>query len=172
MSPLDFIADIVTFGADYTADAPIYITLTLGAGDSDTQLLLANGTNLLTDNSGVTFSNFYINILGYPPGTTLNGGCTAGNAFGLLTFNANSTGAVFAGLPGLPGGPGLPNFFSTQLSIGISLASPAERTETIVLFLSPTPVPEPSTWAMMLLGFTGLGYAGFRSNRARRSVAA
>ena len=24
------------------------------------------------------------------------------------------------------------------------------------------PVPEPSTWAMLLLGFAGLGYAGFR----------
>ena len=23
-------------------------------------------------------------------------------------------------------------------------------------------VPEPSTWAMMLLGFAGLGYAGYR----------
>ena len=26
----------------------------------------------------------------------------------------------------------------------------------------PGGVPEPSTWAMMLLGFAGLGYAGFR----------
>jgi hypothetical protein len=26
-------------------------------------------------------------------------------------------------------------------------------------------VPEPSTWAMMVLGFAGLGYAGFRSRR-------
>jgi hypothetical protein len=28
------------------------------------------------------------------------------------------------------------------------------------------PVPEPSTWAMMLLGFAGLGYAGYRRARA------
>jgi PEP-CTERM motif len=28
--------------------------------------------------------------------------------------------------------------------------------------ISGTTVPEPSTWAMMLLGFTGLGYAAFR----------
>jgi hypothetical protein len=28
-------------------------------------------------------------------------------------------------------------------------------------------IPEPSTWAMMLLGFAGLGYAGYRSRRAR-----
>jgi hypothetical protein len=27
------------------------------------------------------------------------------------------------------------------------------------------PVPEPSTWAMMLIGFSGLGFAGFRQSR-------
>jgi hypothetical protein len=26
-------------------------------------------------------------------------------------------------------------------------------------------VPEPSTWAMMLIGFAGLGYAGFKQTR-------
>jgi hypothetical protein len=26
-------------------------------------------------------------------------------------------------------------------------------------------IPEPSTWAMMLLGFAGLGYAGYRNAR-------
>jgi len=30
---------------------------------------------------------------------------------------------------------------------------------------SPTTVPEPSTWAMMLLGFAGLGFAGYRRAR-------
>ncbi len=27
------------------------------------------------------------------------------------------------------------------------------------------PIPEPSTWAMMLFGFVGLGYAGYRQRR-------
>ena len=31
-------------------------------------------------------------------------------------------------------------------------------------------VPEPSTWAMMLLGFAGLGYAGLRKGRARSPI--
>jgi hypothetical protein len=30
-------------------------------------------------------------------------------------------------------------------------------------------VPEPSTWAMMLLGFAGLGYAGYRRAREPRA---
>ena len=29
-------------------------------------------------------------------------------------------------------------------------------------------VPEPSTWAMMLLGFAGLGFAGYRRNGKSR----
>ena len=32
--------------------------------------------------------------------------------------------------------------------------------------LSVSVVPEPSTWALMLLGFAGLGYAGLRPRRA------
>lgn len=31
----------------------------------------------------------------------------------------------------------------------------------------PSPVPEPSTWAMILLGFLGLGFAGYRSARTK-----
>jgi hypothetical protein len=30
-----------------------------------------------------------------------------------------------------------------------------------------SPVPEPSTWAMMLIGFAGLGYAGYRKTQGR-----
>jgi phospholipase/lecithinase/hemolysin len=41
---------------------------------------------------------------------------------------------------------------------------------TEVLGLS-SPVPEPSTWAMMLLGFVGLGFAGYRGAKKRPAVA-
>ena len=33
-----------------------------------------------------------------------------------------------------------------------------------------TNVPEPSTWAMMLLGFAGLGFAGYRKARGARAA--
>jgi hypothetical protein len=34
-----------------------------------------------------------------------------------------------------------------------------------------TTIPEPSTWAMMLLGFAGLGYAGYSRGKKRRLAA-
>jgi hypothetical protein len=37
---------------------------------------------------------------------------------------------------------------------------------------SPAPVPEPSTWAMMLLGFAGLGFLGYRHTRKGQAAAA
>jgi hypothetical protein len=38
-------------------------------------------------------------------------------------------------------------------------------TAEAALFASDPPAPEPSTWAMMLLGFAGLGFAGWRARR-------
>ena len=32
--------------------------------------------------------------------------------------------------------------------------------------------PEPSTWAMMLLGFAGLGFMGYRASAKRQALAA
>ena len=36
---------------------------------------------------------------------------------------------------------------------------------------STSAIPEPSTWAMMFLGFAGLGYAGLRRKGAQRELA-
>ncbi|MBO0734135.1 MAG: PEP-CTERM sorting domain-containing protein [Methylocapsa sp.] len=33
-------------------------------------------------------------------------------------------------------------------------------------------IPEPSTWAMMLIGFAGLGFLGYRRTRRARPQAA
>ena len=39
-------------------------------------------------------------------------------------------------------------------------------------YFTATFVPEPSTWAMMLLGFAGLGYLGYRSRKRPAAIAA
>ncbi len=48
-------------------------------------------------------------------------------------------------------------------STATTCSSPTISTGSIgVTPVIPSGMPEPSTWAMMLLGFAGLGYAGFR----------
>ena len=75
-------------------------------------------------------------------------------------------------VPGLNPGPtspvtqyatytGAPGMFSYQLVYGESNGPPA------VLAV----VPEPSTWAMMLLGFVGLAFAGYRKAKSVAFVA-
>jgi hypothetical protein len=42
---------------------------------------------------------------------------------------------------------------------------------SVVFDVSLSTVPEASTWAMMLVGFAGLGFAGFRASRKAASIA-
>jgi hypothetical protein len=59
------------------------------------------------------------------------------------------------------GGAGLTNFISTLNGGGGGGSFVWDPTA-----VPPQPgVPEPSTWAMMLLGFAGLGYAGYRQSK-------
>jgi hypothetical protein len=45
--------------------------------------------------------------------------------------------------------------------------------QNFTLVIGGSPVPEPATWAMMLLGFAGLGFMGYRSvGRPRRAACA
>jgi hypothetical protein len=55
----------------------------------------------------------------------------------------------------------------TTLSDRILLANNGPNGAATITFFSAPFIPEPSTWAMMLLGFAGLGFAGFRASRRR-----
>jgi hypothetical protein len=57
-------------------------------------------------------------------------------------------------------------------SPGIGTLSGDSLTGQVTYNYTPAAVPEPSTWAMMLVGFAGLGYALGRRKPARRSVKA
>jgi PEP-CTERM motif len=61
---------------------------------------------------------------------------------------------------------GLPEELITEVTIGSSFAFPG-----VNLSLT-TAVPEPSTWAMMILGFAGVGFMAYRrSSKPRLSAA-
>jgi hypothetical protein len=51
-------------------------------------------------------------------------------------------------------------------------APPTAPTFNAAFSLTGSVVPEPSTWAMMLLGFAGLGFAGYRHARKARPASA
>jgi PEP-CTERM motif len=56
--------------------------------------------------------------------------------------------------------------------VGTGLDRPAAPTFNAAFSVTGSVVPEPSTWAMMLLGFAGLGFAGYRRARKARPASA
>ena len=65
------------------------------------------------------------------------------------------------------GAPGfLVKFSSTEMFDSVSFAA----TNGSAFEFAIVAVPEPSTWAMMMLGFAGLGFAGYRSSRQPVSI--
>jgi uncharacterized protein (TIGR03118 family) len=97
---------------------------------------------------------------------------------GMINAYNATTGAFVGTLDGSNGKP-LVIPFLWSLTIGNGAAGGSLNTlyftagpdsESHGLFGALTVVPEPSTWAMMLLGFVGLGFAGYRSRRMRAST--
>jgi PEP-CTERM motif len=69
----------------------------------------------------------------------------------------------------LPAGPNsIEVFYDDRQNVAASLSLSLETTGVII-----TPgTPEPSTWVMMLVGFAGLGFAGYRGSRKSAAGAA
>jgi hypothetical protein len=59
-------------------------------------------------------------------------------------------------------------------TVGIIDQTPSDDPNFVITFAEPlspiASVPEPRTWAMMLIGFAGLGYAGYRRAREPRAA--
>jgi hypothetical protein len=118
-----------------------------------TSVSLPFGTSTNFFNSGFTSSGDTFFIWGQGGGTPLvvvPGGYTSGTS---ISSSLVFTGETIAGLTLIPG------------TYTFTIPS-----DTITLDIS-AGVPEPSTWAMMGLGFAGLAFAGYRSRRAAISIA-
>jgi hypothetical protein len=129
-----------------TGSATDYVVINV-TGDNNVQL-----KNLLTLSGGITDDHVFINITGtgQQVGGNTNGGIVNGIFVALNDkFNIDNT-----TIDGRVIGGGSNQDF--QLVSGFELYAPP----------SPPPqvngVPEPSTWAMMLLGFVGIGFMAYR----------
>jgi hypothetical protein len=120
------------------------------------------GTAITNDNFGeLTFRSSNLNLLI----TTLDDPTTGVNQDGSLAGSAIAfqSGANFFSFQVFSGG-GL-NF--TAAGSGVTLRGLGASSFSQAGILS---TPEPSTWAMMLIGFAGLGYAGYRRAREPRAA--
>ena len=101
-------------------------------------------------------------------------GSLGGDPFATTPYLNTATGAN----PGSFSGWMLENFTftanaSSELLSFLAVGTPAANLPPFALLdgVSLTAVPEPSTWAMMLVGFGGLGYAAYRRRRTVLAVA-
>ena len=101
-------------------------------------------------------------------------GSLGGDAFATPAYLNTAS----AGQPGSFSGWMLENFSftanaSSEVLSFLAVGTPAGNLPPFALLdgVSLTAVPEPSTWAMMLVGFGGLGYAAFRRRRTAVAIA-
>jgi hypothetical protein len=85
------------------------------------------------------------------------------------SFNVDWNGTVFT--QPIPSGIGYQNYTVTVTGTGLDNLTFVAANNPGFTYLDnvslSTGVPEPSTWAMMLAGFAGLGFAGYRRNALR-----
>lgn len=131
--------------------------------------------------SGTSFNDaFYIFGAGQPVHNPFYFQLTFGTA-SLVKFdpNQNATNFMLAGLPAYNASHVYTFDLDTralapsQLHFGVGDGNFADNSGAFEISIS-TPsvpaVPEPATWAMMLLGFAGLGFMGYRRKAAFRLI--
>ena len=109
---------------------------------------------------------------------------TTDASFDIVAYGAQGGGSFrFAGSPGAEFGGDVTLPIGTVLDILVGQAGGSGSIaglggggggggSFVWIVSEPAVVPEPSTWAMMLVGFAGLGFAGYRRTRKTVSIAA
>jgi PEP-CTERM motif len=116
--------------------------------------MVFNYTGAVVEYTIPTTGSYYVAAVGAQRGDAFSaGGCGAGVGGSVLLDAGTELDIVV-------GGAGIVNFLN--LFNGGDGSFVWDPTAIPVQL---QPVPEPSTWAMMLLGFVGLGYAGWRARR-------
>jgi PEP-CTERM motif-containing protein len=152
-----------------TGSATVYLTDSIGAGTTTAnEIARATLTDLpvlfSTSTPEVVFTGLTLPAGTYYVIEASDTGSAVGADWGEPEFPVETT------APGVTIHTDL--IASSLASYSPASAFAADTGDGFAFSITGSPVPEPSTWAMMMLGFAGLGYAGFRSARARRLGAA
>jgi len=149
-------AEVVTYTLDFNATA--------GTGGTGTLVLdfvtPPTGFTFLT---GTTLANDFVSFSETVDGTTFT--TPLADVTSISLFNTSLTNIVAS----TTNGSGLhsvtlsePDIFSIPMTY--TLGVPFTEFGTISVTNQVTAVPEPSTWAMLILGFMGIGFLAYRRN--------
>jgi hypothetical protein len=144
-SPINFSSDAAHYTIGQFIGSGSGSTVLTGSGETGNTLF-----NTLFDFKGsVTVTNGQTFTVGHDDGLTLViNGITVINQPGPTSFA--TTTATYTGASGT---------FAFELVYGECCGAPAALSISLPL---QTAVPEPSTWAMMILGFAGVGFMAYR----------
>jgi hypothetical protein len=136
-----------------------------GPGGTTYMSIEAGGTELATWATPQTSLSIYwgsidANVPGSASGGNINGLSITIDGYTLTGTDLMALGAGGTGSQTLP----KDNQLVTITGLGDFTQVEFHTTRNAFEFTLGTPVPEPATWAMMALGFAGLGYAAFRRN--------
>jgi hypothetical protein len=167
------------FGGSLFSSGPQTVQYTLlGYEAGYTNTFSVGGTLVFTGGGGSSTSQV-VSPLIFPTNGLVNFSFSA-NGGTSSVFNGSNVSLGTLNNPATP--PGLPNFFiSFYMPDGITLGATsgnsgiialddggggvpadADYDDLVVKFQFTSAVPEPSTWAMMLLGFAGVGFVAYR----------
>jgi hypothetical protein len=154
--------DSIQFDANYTSPGPIDFFLTLNGTGS---YFLGAPFGNITNSTSSTFPSFYAYLVSAPAGSTFFESSWEGAVFSSGTSFTppfpNTTLVTFNGPPGLAVG--------ATTDIGVGFVINASGPQTVEIVLTPTSIPEPSTFILGVIGViaAGLGHGVRRFRRQR-----
>jgi PEP-CTERM motif len=182
-------------GSTSTADFPFMVVGPVGADGLVPLVIAGNATSSVSESGGPAGTEAYSIVQVYNPSgvavvnfsscaqlnENINCSLASGQGSFLQTFEIQAN-AYFASLEFQAGGSAAGGSLSTGFYS--AEADPVMYIEPSFLAANPgyslvfgpgyqpaTTIPEPSTWAMLIVGFMGLGFAGWRRGRGRPVIA-